>query len=286
MTTKRIKIIECPRDAMQGFHHTIPTQTKIEYINALLKVGFDVLDCGSFVSPKAVPMLADTAEVLEAIDLENTQTKLLVIVANERGAEQAVAFKQVDYIGYPFSISEQFQKRNTNHGIAESLEILKNILGIANKADKEVVVYLSMGFGNPYQEDWSTDLAINWCNQLAALGIKTISLSDTIGVANAKDITTIFEACQLQLPQVELGAHFHTRPDNYLQNISAAYLAGCRRFDSAMRGFGGCPFASDKLTGNLPTEALLSYIRHINEATNIQSSEFDKAYLMAGKIFI
>lgn len=286
MTTKRIKIIECARDAMQGFHHMIPTETKIEYINTLLKVGFDVLDCGSFVSPKAVPMLADTAEVLNAINLEQSHTKLLVIVANERGAEQAATFKQVDIIGYPFSISEQFQKRNTNHGINESIETLKHILTIAKNANKEVVVYLSMGFGNPYNEEWSTDLAINWCNQLAELGVKTISLSDTIGVAKANDIKTIFEACQVKLPSVELGAHFHTRPDNYLQNISAAYLAGCRRFDSAMRGFGGCPFASDKLTGNLPTEALLSYIRHIGEATDIQSSEFDKAYLMAGRIFI
>jgi hydroxymethylglutaryl-CoA lyase len=286
MATDRIKLIECPRDAMQGFHHQIPTATKIEYINALLKVGFDVLDCGSFVSPKAVPMLADTAEVLNAIDLQNTDTKLLVIVANERGAEQAATFKQVDYIGYPFSISEQFQRRNTNHGIDESVETLKNILNIANKANKEVVVYLSMGFGNPYNDEWSTKIAIDWCLRLAELGVKTISLSDTIGVANAEDITTIFSACQKQLLGVELGAHFHTRPDNYLQNISAAYKAGCRRYDSAMRGFGGCPFASDKLTGNLPTEALLSYIRHIDEPTQIKTNEFDSAYLMAGRIFI
>ena len=286
MATDRIKLIECPRDAMQGFHHQIPTATKIEYINALLKVGFDVLDCGSFVSPKAVPMLADTADVLNAIDLQNTDTKLLVIVANERGAEQAATFKQIDYIGYPFSISEQFQRRNTNHGIDESLETLKNILNIANKANKEVVVYLSMGFGNPYNDEWSTKIAINWCLRLAELGVKTISLSDTIGVANAEDITTIFEACQKHIPSVELGAHFHTRPDNYLQNISAAYKAGCRRYDSAIRGFGGCPFASDKLTGNLPTEALLSYIRHIDEPTQIKTNEFDTAYLMAGRIFI
>jgi hydroxymethylglutaryl-CoA lyase len=286
MATDRIKLIECPRDAMQGFHHQIPTAAKIEYINALLKVGFDVLDCGSFVSPKAVPTLADTAEVLNAIDLQNTTTKLLVIVANERGAEQAATFKQVDYIGYPFSISEQFQRRNTNHGIDESIETLKNILNIAKNANKEVVVYLSMGFGNPYNDDWSTKIAIDWCVRLAELGVKTISLSDTIGVANAEDIATIFEACQKQLPGVELGAHFHTRPDNYLQNIAAAYKAGCRRYDSAMRGFGGCPFASDKLTGNLPTEALLSYIRHIGEPTEINTSEFDTAYLMAGRIFI
>ena len=286
MATDRIKLIECPRDAMQGFHHQIPTATKIEYINALLKVGFDVLDCGSFVSPKAVPTLADTAEVLNAIDLQETATKLLVIVANERGAEQAATFKQVDYIGYPFSISEQFQRRNTNHGIDESIETLKNILNIAKNANKEVVVYLSMGFGNPYNDDWSTKIAIDWCVRLAELGVKTISLSDTIGVANAEDIATIFKACQKQLPGVELGAHFHTRPDNYLQNIAAAYKAGCRRYDSAMRGFGGCPFASDKLTGNLPTEALLSYIRHIGEPTEIKTNEFDTAYLMAGRIFI
>ena len=286
MSTDRIKLIECPRDAMQGFHHEIPTTTKIEYINALLKVGFDVLDCGSFVSPKAVPMLADTEDVLNGLDLKNIDTKLLVIVANERGAEQAAAFKQINYIGYPFSISEQFQRRNTNHGIIESIETLKNILNIASSENKEVVVYLSMGFGNPYSDEWSTKLAIDWCIRLAALGVKTISLSDTIGVANAEDITTIFLACQKQLPDVELGAHFHTRPDNYLQNIAAAYKAGCRRFDSAMRGYGGCPFASDKLTGNLPTEALLSYIRHIGEPMQIKTSEFDIAYLMAGRIFI
>jgi len=286
MSTDRIKLIECPRDAMQGFHHEIPTTTKIEYINALLKVGFDVLDCGSFVSPKAVPMLADTEDVLNGLDLKNIDTKLLVIVANERGAEQAAAFKQINYIGYPFSISEQFQRRNTNHGIIESIETLKNILNIASSENKEVVVYLSMCFGNPYNDEWSTKLAIDWCIRLAALGVKTISLSDTIGVANAEDITTIFLACQKQLPDVELGAHFHTRPDNYLQNIAAAYKAGCRRFDSAMRGYGGCPFASDKLTGNLPTEALLSYIRHIGEPMQIKTSEFDIAYLMAGRIFI
>ncbi|MDI1235817.1 MAG: hydroxymethylglutaryl-CoA lyase [bacterium] len=286
MSTDRIKIIECPRDAMQGFHHIIPTETKVEYINALLRVGFDVLDCGSFVSPKAVPMLADTKAVLDAIDLDHTNTKLLVIVANERGAEEAATFKQIDFIGYPFSISEQFQKRNTNHGIIDSIEILKNILAIANKAHKEVVVYLSMGFGNPYNEEWSTDLAIDWCKRLADLGIKIISLSDTIGVAKPTDIDAIFKACQSMIPNVELGAHFHTRPDNYLQNISAAYNAGCRRFDSAMRGFGGCPFASDKLTGNLPTEALLSYIRHINEPTQVIPEKFDLAYLLAGKIFI
>ncbi len=286
MSTDRIKIIECPRDAMQGFHHIIPTETKVEYINALLRVGFDVLDCGSFVSPKAVPMLADTKAVLDAIDLDHTNTKLLVIVANERGAEEAATFKQIDFIGYPFSISEQFQKRNTNHGIIDSIEILKNILAIANKAHKEVVVYLSMGFGNPYNEEWSTDLAIDWCKRLADLGIKIISLSDTIGVAKPTDIDAIFKACQSMIPHVELGAHFHTRPDNYLQNISAAYNAGCRRFDSAMRGFGGCPFASDKLTGNLPTEALLSYIRHINEPTQVIPEKFDLAYLLAGKIFV
>lgn len=271
---------------MQGFHNLIPTENKIEYINALLKVGFDVLDCGSFVSPKAVPMLADTAEVLDAIETDHSNTKLLVIVANERGAEQASEYGKVDYIGYPFSISEQFQLRNTNHTLQQSLAVLKNIQKTGAETGKEIVVYLSMGFGNPYKEEWSTGIAVDWCKRIADMGVKTISLSDTIGVAKPQDITSIFEQCISVLPEVEFGAHFHTRPDNFLTNISSAYNAGCRRFDSAMRGFGGCPFATDELTGNLPTESLLLFLKEVGESNRISQEAFDKAFQLAGRIFI
>jgi hydroxymethylglutaryl-CoA lyase len=281
-----VKLVECPRDAMQGFKHHIPTEIKIQYLDALLKVGFDTIDCGSFVSEKAVPQLADTPKVLNSISREKNGSKLLVIVANERGAEEACAFENVDIIGFPFSISERFQLRNANQDIAGATERLKAIKTIAEKSGKELLVYLSMGFGNPYNDAWSTDIAIDWCKKLSALGIKNINLSDTIGIANKEDIRVIFEACLKDIPGVEFGAHFHTRPDNYLQNISSAYEAGCRRFDSAIKGFGGCPFAEDKLTGNLPTESLISYLNHIGESGNIRQEFFDKAYMMAGTVFV
>jgi hydroxymethylglutaryl-CoA lyase len=281
-----VKLVECPRDAMQGFHHQISTEDKIEYINALLKVGFDALDCGSFVSAKAVPQLADTDIVLNRIDRDTHGTKLLVIVANERGAEEASAFENVDVIGFPFSISEQFQLRNTNQRLTEALNRLKTIKSISEDANKQLLIYLSMGFGNPYKDEWSTSIAIDWCKKLADMGIRQINLSDTIGVAVPSDIQTIFKACLQEMPSVDFGAHFHTRPDNYLANITAAYDSGCRSFDAAIKGFGGCPFATDKLTGNLPTEALLTFLNDKGEQTSINQERFDAAYALASRIFV
>lgn len=280
-----IKIIECPRDAMQGFNIPISTVDKIDYINLLLNCGFDVLDCGSFVSPKAVPQMADTKMVLSRINKNLNNTELLCIVANERGANEASDIENISILGFPFSISESFQKRNTNQGIKETLSILNSIIKICNQKNKKLVVYLSMGFGNPYGEPWSIDLALDYCKQLEKIGVKTISLSDTIGIATAKDIKTLFEKCITQFPTIEFGVHLHTKPDNYLENISAAYKAGCRRFDSAIRGFGGCPFATDKLMGNLPTESLLEYLKSIDEELSINESAFQIAYLKAAEVF-
>lgn len=280
-----IKLVECPRDAMQGFHRLIPTEDKISYINELLKVGFDSLDCGSFVSAKSVPQLADTPEVLNKLEIGESKTKLLVIVANERGAQEACAYSKIHTIGFPFSISEQFQLRNTNQNFGQALEKLKTIMSISEQGNKQMLVYLSMGFGNPYGEAWSVEYAFEWCKKLSDLGVRYINLSDTIGKAQTDDIRSLFDKCLSQLPHIEFGAHFHTRPDNSLLNVAAAFESGCRKFDSAMRGFGGCPFATDKLTGNLPTEVLLSYLNHKNIDTGLNQSVFDSAYLMSGSIF-
>lgn len=281
-----LKIIECPRDAMQGFHSFVKTEDKVDYINALLKVGFYALDCGSFVSVKSVPHLADTAEVLNKIDKVENGTKLLVIAANERGASEACNFHNVDIIGFPFSISEQFQLRNTKQNLIQAQSTLKSIKTICDQNNKDLLVYLSMGFGNPYGEDWSVDLAFNWCKTLSDFGIKYINLSDTIGKAQPQDISNLFEKCLNELPEIEFGAHFHTRPDNYLANVSAAYNAGCRKFDTAIKGFGGCPFATDKLTGNLPTEDLIRFLNDSNALHSINDSAFNKAFTIASRIFI
>jgi len=281
-----VKIIECPRDAMQGYHHAISTDTKIKYLNQLLKVGFDVLDCGSFVSTKAVPQLADTKLVLQNIDAIQNQTQLLVIVANERGAEEAVSFNNVSFIGFPFSISEAFQKRNTNQGMEDALVRLSNLNKIAIEANKSMVVYLSMGFGNPYGEHYSIELALEWCKKIADLGVKTISLSDTVGVAKEDDIKSLFQKCNSEIKGVEFGAHFHTQYQASLRPIEVAYAAGCRRFDAALKGFGGCPFATDKLLGNLPTEILVDYMDSIYETSFIQKEEFIRAKEMASEVFV
>lgn len=280
-----VKIVECPRDAMQGFHNPISTDIKIEYLNTLLKVGFDTIDCGSFVSSKVVPQLADTAEVLKNIDAVKNNTKLLCIIANERGADLASDFSNIDVLGFPFSISETFQLRNTNQTIKQASERLKNIQKITSDSNKQLLVYLSMGFGNPYKDDWSSEYASEWCQRLADIGITMINLSDTIGTAKPEDIKSVFSFCNNNIPQVEFGAHFHTRFDNYLINISTAYDNHCRKFDSAIKGFGGCPFAADKLTGNLPTESLLLYLDSIDETTNIDKDAFNTAYQMAANVF-
>ncbi len=280
-----VKLIECPRDAMQGLSFHIPTQSKVNYLNSLLNVGFDVLDCGSFVSPKAVPQLADTPQVLNSIDMSQSNTKLLVIVANEIGAENASEFDSISYLGFPFSISETFQLRNTNKTIQQSFNSLTNINKIAHSHNKESVVYLSMGFGNPYNEKWSESIVYDWVSKLSDNGFRIISLSDTIGAAKPNQISKIFNQLKKDFTHLELGVHLHTRPDNYLQNIKAAFESGCNRFDSAMKGYGGCPFAADKLTGNLPTESLIDFLKSQNVKLNIDQTKFNEAFALADSVF-
>lgn len=278
-------IVECPRDAMQGIQEFIHTERKIKYLNTLLKVNFHTLDFGSFVSPRAIPQMRDTAEVLAGLDLSKSSTKLLAIVANERGGEQACMYPQISYIGYPFSVSEEFQRRNTNKSITESLHLVKTLHQMATSAGKELVVYLSMGFGNPYGEAWSPELVLRWSEVLADVGICILSVSDTVGVATIRSISQIFELLIPALPQVTFGAHLHTRPYQWFEKIDAAYKAGCRRFDGAIRGFGGCPMAKDELTGNMPTEKLISYMLSEKLPNRLNLLAFESAYNEALKIF-
>jgi hydroxymethylglutaryl-CoA lyase len=280
-----IKIIECPRDAMQGIRAFIPTEIKISYIQALLRVGFDTIDVGSFVSPKAIPQMQDTAEVLSKLDLSQTQSKLLAIIANTQGAEAASQQEVIQYLGYPFSISENFQMRNTHKTIAESLVTLQEVLNIADRSNKEVVAYLSMGFGNPYGDPWNVDIVGEWTEKLAGMGVKILSLSDTIGSSTPEVIDYLFSNLIPKYPGIEFGAHLHTTPDRWFEKIDAAYKAGCRRFDGAIQGFGGCPMATDKLTGNMPTEKLLSYFTAQKEKTNCRPMSFESAYNEASKLF-
>jgi hydroxymethylglutaryl-CoA lyase len=282
----KLKLIECPRDAMQGWHDFIPTSTKIDYINHLFECGFDTLDFGSFVSPKAIPQMRDTAEVLEGL-IRNEKTKLLAIVANERGAQDACQFDEIDYLGYPFSLSETFQKRNTNATMDESLIRLEGIQNETIKAGKELVVYLSMGFGNPYGDNWHPDIVSTWSELLyKQLDIQTLALSDTIGCATEEIVTDLFSGIIQELPNIEFGAHLHVVPEMAKKIVSAAYQAGCRRFDGAIKGFGGCPMAKDDLTGNMPTEVMLDYFNSESIEHGINQEPFMKAEAMAGKIFI
>ena len=281
----KIKLIECPRDAMQGIKTFIPTDKKVQYIQALLRCGFDTIDFGSFVSPKAIPQMADTAEVLSKLDLSTTQSKLLAIVANTRGAQDASVHEEIDYLGYPFSISENFQMRNTHKTIAESVEILKEILEIANNTNKEVVAYLSMGFGNPYGDPWNVEIVGKWTEKLSAMGVKILSLSDTIGTSSPEIIAYLFSNLIPAYPQIEFGAHLHTTPSKWHEKMDAAYKAGCIRFDGAIQGFGGCPMAKDELTGNMPSEKMLSYFNSKKADSNIKMTSFESAYNEASKIF-
>jgi hydroxymethylglutaryl-CoA lyase len=280
-----IKIIECPRDAMQGIKAFIPTESKVAYIQSLLRVGFDTIDFGSFVSPKAIPQMQDTAEVLAQLDLSKTQTKLLAIIANTQGAIDAAKHQPIQFLGFPFSISENFQMRNTHKTIAESLITLEEILEIADSSNKEVVVYLSMGFGNPYGDPWSVEIVGEWTEKLAGMGVKILSLSDTIGSSTPEVIQYLFSHLISQYPKIEFGAHLHTTPDKWFEKIAAAYQSGCRRFDGAIQGFGGCPMARDVLTGNMPTEKLISYFNAKKENTNIRAMSFESAYNVASKLF-
>ncbi|MDP3312606.1 hydroxymethylglutaryl-CoA lyase [Lutibacter sp.] len=285
-TNKQVKIIECPRDAMQGItSHFIPTISKAQYINALLRVGFDTIDFGSFVSPKAIPQMRDTAAVLNLLDMSKTSSNLLAIVANTRGAEDASQFEEIDYLGYPFSISENFQMRNTGKTITESVVVLDQILKIAIKSNKEVVAYLSMGFGNPYGDPWNVEIVANYTELLAKMGVNIISLSDTVGNSTPSNISYLFKHLIIEHPSIEFGAHLHTTPASWFEKVDAAYKGGCKRFDGAIKGYGGCPMAKDDLTGNMPTEKLLSYFNQQKASTNIGAMSFESAYNEALKIF-
>ncbi|MDB9835491.1 MAG: hydroxymethylglutaryl-CoA lyase [Candidatus Arcticimaribacter sp.] len=283
---KRPILIECPRDAMQGIKKWIPTEAKIKYVQSLLTVGFDVIDVGSFVSPKAIPQMRDTAEVLRNIDTTETKSELLVIVANLRGALEATQFDSISYIGFPLSVSENFQMRNTHKTQQEALVLLDELLKVCASSGKKLVVYLSMGFGNPYGDPWSVSILMNWVDLLVEKGVQIISLSDTVGTAKTDDISHIFKASILQYPEIEIGAHFHTQPQNAFNKIKAAYDAGCIRFDGAIKGFGGCPMAADDLTGNLPTEKLLSFFNQQKISLNINPIKFEYAYNQSLIIFI
>jgi hydroxymethylglutaryl-CoA lyase len=283
--SQKIKIIECPRDAMQGIRDFIPTDKKVQYIQSLLRCGFDTIDFGSFVSPKAIPQMVDTAEVLSKLDLSKTESKLLAIVANVRGAETAATFPEINYLGYPFSISENFQMRNTHKTIAESLVTLQEILNIAENNNKEVVAYLSMGFGNPYGDPWNVEIVGEWTEKLAAMGVKILSLSDTVGTSTPEVISYLFSNLIPKFPNIEFGAHLHTTPTTWHEKVDAAFKAGCHRFDGAIQGFGGCPMAKDELTGNMPTEKLLSYFTAAKADTNVNWMSFESAHNEATKVF-
>jgi hydroxymethylglutaryl-CoA lyase len=282
---KELKIIECPRDAMQGLHDFIPTDTKISYLNQLLKCNFDTLDFGSFVSPKAIPQMADTEQVLQGLDLKG-DTKLLAIVANERGALQASEFGQIDYLGFPFSVSETFQQRNTNSSIIESFSRVEAIQNICARSNKELVLYLSMGFGNPYGDAWSAEIVTSWSEKLyLELGVKIQALSDTIGVASPSLVQDLFSQLIPALPGVEFGAHLHTIRESAQEIVAAAFKGGCRRFDGAIKGYGGCPMAKDDLTGNMPTELMLDWFLKESVDTNVDQTEFSKAMVDAIGVF-
>lgn len=282
---EQVKIIECPRDAMQGIKSFIPTQRKVGYIQSLLRVGFDTIDFGSFVSPKAIPQMVDTAEVLAQLDLSQTTSKLLAIIANTQGAALASVHKEIQYLGFPFSISENFQMRNTHKTIAESLVTLQEILNIADKSNKEVVTYISMGFGNPYGDVWNVDVVGEWTDKLANMGVKILSLSDTVGSSTPEVIDYLFSNLIPKYPNIEFGAHLHTTPYKWHEKIDAAYKAGCRRYDGAIQGFGGCPMAKDDLTGNMPTEKMLSYFTQQKANTNTSPMSFESAYNVASRLF-
>ena len=278
-----MKIIECPRDAMQGIKEFIPTKKKIDYINQLLKVGFDTIDFGSFVSEKAIPQLKDTSEVLNGLDLNSNSSKLLSIIANIRGAEDACNFEEINYLGFPLSVSEEFQKRNTNKSIIDSLKTVEEIQNLSVKNNKELVVYLSMAFGNLYGENYHPDIVAELTQKLHQLEIKIIALSDTIGVSEPDNIVPLFNTLITEYPPIEFGAHFHTTPDKWEEKVDSAYKNGCRRFDSAIKGYGGCPMAEDDLTGNMPTEKLISYF---TEDSGLNMQELEKSIEMSSSVFL
>lgn len=281
-----LKLIECPRDAMQGIKEFIPTEKKIEYINSLLKVGFDTIDFGSFVNPKAIPQMAHTEEVLKGLDLSSTKSKLLSIVANKRGAENASVFEEIDFLGYPFSLSETFQQRNTNASIEESFMRLAQIQQICVKSSKKLVVYLSMGFGNPYGDPWSPELVAQWSERLyKELGITIMALSDTIGVSNDETIRSVMNTVIPEFKDVEFGAHLHTTPHTFAEKVKATVESGCYRLDGAIKGFGGCPMAKDDLTGNMPTEKMVEWLHQNDYQTGLDMDAFNHSILLSASVF-
>lgn len=279
------KLIECPRDAMQGMHEFIPTKIKAEYINLLLNVGFDTIDFGSFVSEKSIPQLKDTAEVLDLLDINSNGTKLLAIVANKRGIVEASNHPQIAYLGFPFSVSETFQQRNTNSGIEQSLNTVEELMNSCSKSNKEAVIYLSMGFGNPYGDAWSNEIVEHWAGELAERGANILSLADTTGVSNPEKINYLFPHLVTSFPEIEFGVHLHSNPSNWHEKIDAAWNSGCRRFDSALRGFGGCPMANDELTGNIATEGLISFLETKGEYPRLNMEKWNEAVIYSGRVF-
>jgi hydroxymethylglutaryl-CoA lyase len=284
--TKTIHLVECPRDAMQGWKHFIPTEQKIDYINSLLQVGFDTIDFGSFVSSKAIPQMADTKLVLEGLDLSNTRSRLLAIVANLRGAEEAVGYDKIDYLGFPFSVSETFQKRNANSGMAEAMELVKKIQHLCISSSKQLVVYISMGFGNPYGDPWSEEIVFEWGERIANEGITIISLADTVGLAKPEQIRTMVAFLSATLPEISLGVHLHSRSEGWKEKIDNAFFAGADRFDGALKGIGGCPMANDELVGNMQMEKLLGYFAEKNLLHNINEEALVRSLQMANEIFV
>lgn len=280
-----MKLIECPRDAMQGLHDFIPTELKAAYINKLLQVGFDTIDFGSFVSPKAIPQLKDTRQVLEKLDLSASRSKLLAIVANLRGVQDAVLHEQISYLGFPFSVSETFQQRNTNSSIPQSLDTVEALTNLCSRHNKTAVVYLSMGFGNPYGDEWSTEIVEQLTLELVERGVEIISLSDTIGVSTPERISYLFPQLVAKFPETEFGVHLHSTAETRLEKIEAAYKSGCKRFDSALKGYGGCPMAADDLTGNIATEAVISYLDKQGENLNLDMSAWQEAMVFSREIF-
>lgn len=286
MEKSAIKLIECPRDAMQGWKHFIPTEKKIEYINSLLKVGFDTIDFGSFVSPKAIPQMADTKEVIRNLELGISKSKLLAIVANYRGAEEASIYDEITYLGFPFSVSETFQQRNTNSSIQESLERVADIQNLCIKTGKQLVIYISMGFGNPYGDEYNEEIVFKWVDKIAAMDIKIISLADTVGLASADQVYSITNYLIQQLPEYEIGVHLHSTAANWKEKLEAAVKAGCKRFDGALKGIGGCPMANDELVGNMDTELMIPWFANKNMLTDINMKALQKASVLAAQIFV
>ena len=283
---ENVQLIECPRDAMQGWPHFIPTQTKIKYLNSLLKVGFHTLDCGSFVSPKAIPQMADSSTVIPALDLSNTATKLLTIVANERGADDAVMFDQITYLGFPFSISETFQIRNANSNMQSAVKRVEYIHNLCIKNKKELVLYISMAFGNPYGDEYSATLVYEWSALFANMGIKIISLADTVGIATASQVKEVTSTVINALPNISIGVHLHSAADSWQQKLDAALAAGCKRIDGAINGIGGCPMAGNELVGNMDTNLMIPYLQHLGVMPDINNASLTESMLMANQIFV